>query len=281
MLVFAYDASLHGDWVAHYAIRFAESSEPRRLRLVHVLDQPPAAHLPGCLARIAAECAVLDVELDTQVVPGRHADISERILELTPPGATVITGTRARPRSRSFLAGTSSARLLAAGRVGVIALHIVQPGILGQPGRVLLPVLDRAPIATRALPLLRLLGTDLDRLHVAVVRTRSPLQARFGSADRLQRLLADDARDLAAIEHALRLGLAPHHPHLDGSVTVTTDGAREVALLAARYHSRLICLDAVPSPPPRHPAPGAHLERLLRLAPADVAIYQPAPGAGS
>ncbi len=278
MLVFAYDASLHGDWVAHYAIRFAASGAPRQLRLVHVEDQPPADHLPACLARIAAECAALDVELETRVVARGKADVSDRILELTPAGATVITGTRARPRARSFLAGTSSARLLAALDVGVIALHIVAPGILGQPGRVLLPVLDRAPVAARALPLLRLLGADLDRLHVAAVRTRSPLQARFGSVNRLARLLVDDARHLAAVEHDLRLGLAPHHPHLDGSVTATTDDAREIALLAARHHARLICLDAEPSPAPRHPAPGAHLERVLRIAPADVAIYHPPPG---
>lgn len=263
-LVFAYDGSLHGDWVAHYAIRFAASRTPRRLRLVHVAGDPPTA-LPAQLDRIAAECAVLGVALTAEVVDRGGADVPARLLAVVPPGAIVITGTRARPRARGFLGGTASARLLTAERIGVIALRIVQPGVLGQPNRVLLPVIDGAPVAARVLPLLRLLGADLERLHVAHLRARSALRTRLTSAEGQQRLLATDARHLAAIEQALARGLAPLAPHLDGSLAVTADLAREIALVAARHHARLIALDA---------AGDAPLERILQLAPADVAIYR-------
>jgi hypothetical protein len=33
MLVFAYDGSLNGDWIAHYAVRFALASATPQLRL--------------------------------------------------------------------------------------------------------------------------------------------------------------------------------------------------------------------------------------------------------
>lgn len=267
MLIFAYDGSLHGDWVAHYALRFAASQAPRHLRLVHVTDAPPVAELPARLDRIAAEAARLGVAVDIELVPHGDGDVAAALLALAPAGATVITGTRARPRARSFLAGTSSARLLAARAVGVIALHIVAPGVLGQPGRVLLPILDRGPLAARALPLLQLLRPDLDHLHVALIRERSALRARLGSAGEQRRAHADDARHLAAVEHALRLGLAPVPPVIDGSVTVAPDVAREIALAAARHRARLICLDA-------EATGGGALERVLRVAPADVAIVR-------
>ena len=61
---------------------------------------------------------------------------------------------------------------------------------------------------------------------------------------------------------------------LDSSVVVASDAAHEIALQAARHRSRLICLDAdAPSPTGRLIA-GTALERILRDAPADVAVYR-------
>ena len=41
MLVCAYDGSLNGDWVVHYAVRFAATTPERRLRLRSVLPGFP------------------------------------------------------------------------------------------------------------------------------------------------------------------------------------------------------------------------------------------------
>jgi nucleotide-binding universal stress UspA family protein len=275
VLVFAYDGSLNDDWVAHYAARFAANTDARRLHLVHVHDADGlSAHVPDRLARIAAECAVLGVELETQLVARGGADVASRILDLTPPGATVVAGARMRPRARALLAGTVSARLLDTRRVPVIAIRVVHPGALGQPGRVLLPVADRAGFAAGALPLLRLLGADLDRLHVLLVREVSRLRARLEFTEAVQRLLADGHRRLALIEDELRVGLAPHVPMVDSSVVGAPDAAHEIALQAARHRSRLICLDADAPLPTGRLIAGDPLERVLRDAPADVAVYR-------
>ena len=73
MLVFAYDGSLNGDWVAHYAVRFAANTPARTLRLVHVADAPPESSLDERIARIADESKVLGVALETELAPRRGA----------------------------------------------------------------------------------------------------------------------------------------------------------------------------------------------------------------
>ena len=275
-LVFAYDGSLNGDWVAHYAIRFAANTAARRLRLVHVYDDAPAGPWADRLARIAAECAVVGVALEPEAIRRGGADVAGLILDHA-PGATVIAGARARPRGRALLAGTVAARLLEARRAAVIAIRVVHPGALGQPGRVLLPVVDRPGFAAGAAPLVRLLGPDLERLHLVLVRETSSLRARFQSAGARERLVLDGRRRLAVIEDELRAALGPTAPSLDARVVVGPDAAREIALAAARHRARLICLDA--DAPRRRGwlAPGADVERILRDAPADVAVYRSRP----
>ncbi len=173
----------------HYAARFASNAEDRRLRLVHVHDGSPALHLPERIERIAEECRRLGVTLEPELhVRGAEGGGRAAHRGLVPPGreTTLVCGTRARPRKLAFLAGTVSARLLEAARFRVVALRVVQPGVLGQPGRVLLPLAERAAGAAHALPLFRLLGGDLRRLHVLFVRELSRL--RFVCVEPLEAL---------------------------------------------------------------------------------------------
>jgi nucleotide-binding universal stress UspA family protein len=272
VLAFAYDGSLNGDWVAHYAVRFASNTAARKLRLIHVREPARAAHLSERLARIAAECAVVDVAFEAEVVEPGAGDVAARILAAAGPGTTVIAGTRARPRARSFLAHTVSARLLAARQVPVIAIRVVHPGVLGQPGRVLVPVAERADFATAALPVLRLLGDDIERLHLLWVCAVSRLRARWQSAPAGARLIAAGRAGLIAVEDALRRGLAPLAPPLDATVVIAADPPREIVLQAARHRARLICLDH--DAPAAGPLARSSLEAVLRDAPADVAVFR-------
>ena len=86
MLVFAYDGSLNGDWVAHYAVRFAVHTGARTLRLVHVREG---------LARVAAaksassasptSARLLGVGLEIDLVERGGTDVAERLLQYVPP----------------------------------------------------------------------------------------------------------------------------------------------------------------------------------------------------
>ena len=276
MLVFAYDGSLNGDWVAHYAVRFAANTPVRRLRLVHVHEASPVPQLRERIARIADECKVLGVALETDLVGPGGAGVAARLLECVPRGATLIAGTRARPRNAVFLAGTVAARLLEAGRVPVVAIRVVHPGVLGQPGSVLLPLAAPAGSAARALFLLRLLGEDLLRLHVLFVRELPRLRLRVLTGEGAARLLAEGRASASTVEEALRTALAPHRFELDSSVVVSDDAPREVLLHAGKHRSRLICLDASERTSPARLFYRDPIERVLRDAPSDVAVYRSA-----
>jgi nucleotide-binding universal stress UspA family protein len=274
VLVFAYDGSLNGDWVAHYAVRFAVHTGGRTLRLVSVRDALPESHLEERIGRIADECKVLGVGLEVDLIARGGTDVAERLLQYVPLGATVIAGTRARPRNFSLLAGTVSARLLEAGRFSVIAIRVVHPGVLGQPGSVLLPLAGAPRAAANALPLLRLLGGDLRHLHVLVVREVPHLRFRFLRSKRAERLLAGGYALVATIEEELRVGLALHRFDLDSSVVVSDDAPKEILLHAAKHRSRLICLGASRRTWRQRLVYGAPIERVLRDTPSDVAVYR-------
>lgn len=277
MLVFAYDGSLHGDWVAHYAVRFAANTPEQRLRVVHVHDGAPEGHLAERLARIAAEGKIVGVAVESEVVPGRPGHVAERLRELVPEGATLVAGTRARPRGGALLAGTVSATLLETALFPVIALHVAHPGVLGQPGRVLLPLSGRPRPVENAMPLLRLLAQDLRHLHVLFVRELSHLRFRLLGTETAERLLSEGRAFLAPIEDALREAV-PRHPFaLDSTVVLSDDTPREILLHARRHHARLICLAASKRTLPHRLVYGSPVELVLRSAPADVAIYRTPP----
>lgn len=270
MLVFAYDGSLNGDWVAHYAVRFAANRSERKLRLVHLYEESPEPYLQERIARIARECELFGVTLELELSARGSTDVAERLLSLVPPGAVLVAGTRARPRGTAFLAGTVSARMIEARRCPVIAIRVVHPGVLGRPGSVLLPVEARSHEVRHALALLRLLGPDLHRLDLLLVREVSRLRLRFLSDEGASRLLGEGRAFLAPLEEELRQGLAPQPVELDSRVVVSDDASREILLYASRHRSRLICLKA----PERPLAPrGEPVERILRDTPSDVAVY--------
>ena len=276
MIVFAYDGSLNDDWVAHYAVRFAAHTPERRLRLLHVHQGAPAAGIEPRLARIAEECAHQGVTLATELHAAGAMGVAERLLELVPADSrtTLVAGTRARPRNLAFLAGTVSARLFAAARFRVLAIRVVQPGLLGQPGRVLLPLPAPAQSAAHALPLLGLLGPDLRQLHLLLVHEVSRTRFRFMSARTARRLLAEERASASRLEEELRAGLAPHRFELDASAVVSDDLPKEILVFAGKLRSRLVCLGAPERTLAQRLAYGSPIEQVLRDAPCDVAVYR-------
>jgi nucleotide-binding universal stress UspA family protein len=251
VLTFAYDGSLHGGWAAHYAVRFAANTPDRTLRLVHV-GEPATSHVAEGIARIAHECDVAGVVLAAELHGRLGAPLVTRLLELVEDDAILVTGTRA--HERALFSGSVPARLLAAGRFEVIAIRVVHGGLLGQPGRVLLP-LDRDPrAAARAAPLLTLLGADLHRLHVLLPRQCS-------------------RASVARTEGELRKGLGSHRVHLDSSVLGSARLPTEILAEAARHRSRLICLRASERMLSSSLLRGSFVDQVLRESSVDVAVY--------
>lgn len=278
MLVLAYDGSLNGDWVAHYAVRFAANTTERTLRLVHVRDGDPTTHLKERIALIGAECERVGVALELELLARGREGVADRILAAVPadPTTTIVCGTRARPRQHAFLAGTVSARLLQAARCRIVAIKVAHPGLLGQPGRVLLPVAGHPRGASAPLDLLKLLGPDLHHLHVLLVREVSALRFRILTAERTERMLVSGRGYVARLESDLRAGLAPLTFGLDSSVVVSDDVPREILVQAGKHRVRLVCLGASERRLHQRLVYGDPIELVLREATADVAVYRSA-----
>jgi len=148
--------------------------------------------------------------------------------------------------------------------------------VLGQPGRVLLPLAGHPRGAAQALPLLRLLGADLSHLHVLFVREVSRLRRLDHPHDTLEALLAEGRAFVERIEAESRAALLPHRCDIDGSVVLSNDAAREILVHAGKIRARLVCLGASERTLSQRLVRGNPIERILRDAPADVAVYRSA-----
>lgn len=277
MLVFAYDGSLNGDWIAHYALRFARATLTRRLHLVHVFDQTPSNETEGRIARIVEESAQQGVSLSTEMRRSSRGSASAAVLAALPDAhdTILVTGTRAQPRNLCYLADTVAAQLLAQAPCAVLALHVVHPAWLGQPGHVLLPFTTDHAAPHAALPLLHLLAPDLRELQVLMVHELSSLRFRLLGSRAAQRMIAAAQLRADAIETLLRDALTEHPCVVDASAVVSDDAAKETLVLAARLRSRLIGLDA--GQLPAHPTYAHPLEQILRDSSSDVVLYRAAP----
>ncbi|BCU07550.1 universal stress protein [Allochromatium tepidum] len=69
MFGFAYDGSINGDWVSHYAVQLAGTHPDRTLRLVHVRDgRVESSRLAEKLDRLRLECESQGVRLETHLL---------------------------------------------------------------------------------------------------------------------------------------------------------------------------------------------------------------------
>lgn len=276
MICLAYDGSLGGDWVARYAIRFAARSPERRLSLLHVADGSLASgQIEARIERLARECRAMGVEPCSEVL-APHGGTVGALLRAVPQSADtmLLCGTRLRARGQSYLRGTVTDQLLRLHPWPLLALRVVQPGQLGAPRDLLLPLAAAAGGVEPLLPALRLFLPDLERIHLLLGHPLSPFAQRRLAPERLQALRAAGNRQLAEAAAVLQRQRGEWSGHLDQSLALGSDWRREIVLHASRLKSGLILLG--------QPAPGkaAHwfgeswLEALLRTAPCDVAIVR-------
>lgn len=275
MLWFAYDGSVNGDWVARYAIRLASHAPGRTVRLLHVhRGDAPHEWLGTKLDRIEHECGEADVRLEPMVRPARGG-VLHTILEEIPegPDSLVVCGTRVRATGRGYLAGTLSEELLRLGRWNVLALRVLQPGLLGVPRRFLVPVAGHPRGLAQAWPFLELFAPDMRELHVLHVVARGTGLAPLGRR-RLAERRTRGREYVDAIERELRARLTLSDGILDSIVRVADDWVGQLIIHASQHRSQLICVGASERGLPHRLLAGNPLERLLRTSPCDVGVYR-------
>jgi nucleotide-binding universal stress UspA family protein len=279
MLFFAYDGSINGDWVSHYAIRLAAHRDDRILKLVHVDDGTISRDdLEAKLGRIEQVCARAGVSLETHREP-RQDDVLGALETLVPQGreSYLVCGTRVRSGKRGILSGTISEQLLRAVRFNVLAVRVVQPGLLGMPRSLLLPVSGHPRGFQSGLPFLRLFAADVAHLHILLVQRVGRFRFRRLSYDRAERLRETGRAYCQRIERELAEQLGLGDALMDAAAVVSDDVPKEIVIYANQTKSQLIYVGASERNLTQRFLYGNPVEQLLREAPCDVAIYRGLP----
>jgi nucleotide-binding universal stress UspA family protein len=276
MLCFAYDGSINGDWVSHYALRLALHHPAKTLRLIHIRDGLLAsAALDEKLERIAEDCRRLGVAFEPHIAAATK-DVLAAIDGAVPTGqqAYLVCGTRVRAGRRGLLAGTISEGLLSAARRNVLAVRVMQPGVMGLPRELLLPVSGHPQGFQSGLPFLRLLAPDVTVLHLLYVQRVGRLRFRFLSHAEAELLREPGQEYGRRIEAELTQQLDLRATLVDAAVIVSDDVPKEIVIHASRLKSRLIYLGASERNLRQRLLYGNPIEQILRDAPCDVAVYR-------
>jgi len=275
MLHFAYDGSIHGDWVARYATRMATRLPDPGLHVLHVEDRQLAnADVEAGLDRIKAACAELALPVEVTVAPARSS-VADTLLELVPADPThfLVCGTRVRQKGRGFLADTVSEQLLRAGRCQVLSVRVVQPGLLGGPRSILIPVSGRPEGIRVGLPFLRLLVSEASKVEVLLVHRVSHRRFRQMSHAEALRLVEHGQHYVSTVKHSMSTELDLPLGQVDGTAILSDDIPKEIAIHAGKHKSQLIYMGASVRSLRTRSVYGNPIEQVLRNAPCDVAIY--------
>ncbi len=276
-IVFAYDGSTHGDWVARYAIRLARASEAG-LEVVHVDDGATAdALIESRLVHLREVAAALGVEVSLRSLPAPTTGGVARLLDAAVPtgaGRIIVSGLRARKSSRGLLRGTVSDQLLRFGNHDVLAIRVVSPALLGHARHILLSLSQNPRAADRAGQFLRLFAPELT--HLSLLTVMSPRLGRLSSptSGDLRSLRARGTYYLRSVEARLRGALSPLELAFDPHGAVSSDWSTEITRYAARARAELMLVGSTDRTLAGQWVFGNPLERVLRDAVCDVAIFR-------
>jgi nucleotide-binding universal stress UspA family protein len=276
MIILAHDGSLYGDWVARYALRFAAADADRRLLLLHVLDNRiDPAFVAARFARLTEACEEAGITCHQELLPiGKSVYRTLRQAIPHDPQALLVCGTRVKPRHQALLVGSVAELLLRMHECPVLALRVVQPGLLGLPHHLLLPLAGHQAGFARIWPIFRRLAPQLRRVHFLYAVTVNPLAEPLHSPARQALLRQSGERYLDRIYGELKEHLEEPAFTLDRRVVVTSDWPHQVLIEASRLKVQMLLLGASERSLAHRVFRGHFLERVLRETPCDVGIYR-------
>ncbi len=272
---FAYDGSIHGDWVSHYAVRLAAGHAEKILHLVHVAEEQPAEVPFEKIDRIRGECRRLDVNLEWHA-PSPRATWLQTLFSAVArgPDSYLVCGMRSRERKRGLLSGSVAEQLLRSRYCHVLAIRVVQPGLLGLPRQFLLPVSGHPRGFRSGLPFLKLFTGGLSQLHLLHVQLVSRWRFRMLSHDAAEKLQRPGQAYCERIKREIRDQIPWEPGLLDAQVVVSDDIPKEIIIAANKTKSRLIYMGASERNLTKRFFFGNPIEQVLRKTTCDVAVYR-------
>lgn len=272
---FAYDGSIHGDWVSHYAARLASIHDHKQLHLVHVGGAAANRTLQHKIERIRQECDQVGVDLVVQD-PQATGSLFRTLRSSVPAGldSYLVCGTRSHERKQGLLKGSLSEALLRSQHCHVLAIRVVQPGLLGLPRRLLMPVSMHPQVLRSGLPFLRLFAPQVSRLHILHVVQVSGTRFRLLSPARAEALRQPGQVFCERIEKDLCDEFSFGADTVDAQAVVSDNVPKEIVIAATQTKSRLIYMGASERTLTEWSIFGNPIEQVLGDATCDVAIYR-------
>lgn len=276
MIILAHDGSIYGDWVARYAVRFAASEQDRKLLVLHVREGRICPEVvESRLSLIASECDSFDVEFLPKYLP-LGSSVYRSLRQAIPPNkkALLICGTRVKSRKNRYLAGSVAEKLLRMHECPILALRVVQPGLLGNPHDLLLPLAGHLQGFPRIEPVLRRLASHLRLVHVyRVMQVNSLRHPHLSPA--MKHILKQKGRSyLSKFRDEMETKLGPVAFRCDQKVMISSDWAHEVLVQASRLKAQLMLLGLSERSLAYRVLHSASIERILHETPCDVGIYR-------
>ena len=276
MIILAHDGSIYGDWVARYAIHFAAQEQDHKLLLLHVVDGKVGPEIVDSrFSSLAAECDACNVEFLPQHLllgPSVHRTLRQAIPP--DPEALLVCGTRVKPRRQNYLAGTVSEKLLRMHQCPVVALRVVQPGLLGNPHELLLPLAGHLHGYFRVAPILLRLGPSLRSLHMCRAMRINPLRHPQLSRERELLLKEIGRKYLAKFQTEMEEALGPLPFRCEQQTVIASDWVLEILLQASRLRSQLMLLGLSERSLAYRVFHSTEIERIIHETPCDIGIYR-------
>lgn len=275
-IFFAYDGSTNGDWVARYAIRLAARGPEHQLTILHAIDgQVSEDRLNAGLTFIERIATEVGLEIRTERLSVR-TDVVRALIGAIPPGpeTLLVCGARAQGRRRGFLSGTVSKALLAHHEFDVVAYRVVQPGLLGIARRILLPLSGSRYGVVPALPLMRLLALDVEDIRLLRVLVVPWMRRRRIREDTESRLRREGYASLSVLADHLSTETGIQRNLIGRQVVVAEEWAGQVIVSAGQERADLICLEAPRASLRNRVIGGDPVEKIMRDASCDVAVFR-------
>ena len=159
----------------------------------------------------------------------------------------------------------------------MLALRVVQPGLLGVPLDFLLPVSGHPRGLRLAIPFLKLFAPDIARVHLLMVKQPALISSRLLPHAVRELLRSSGQTYLQRLERELSDAIEMPPARLDATVVVSDDVAGEIIHHANRTKSRLIVFGASERSLAQRVFNRGPIEQVLRETPCDLAIYRGVP----
>ncbi len=276
MIYLAYDGSLNGDWIFRYALRLASQSEEKKLHLIHVRDGGlPEELVEQKLLDLREECRAADIGLIREIRP-LEKSVFQSLLRAVPEGRShcLVCGTRVRSRRQTYLSGTVSEQLLRQRKFSVMAVRVVQPGLLGNPHHFLIPLAGHPRGFASGWPVFRLFLPQVATVHLLRCIKISSFHSRNLSLQKKRSLHEKGFKHLSKVRDEILEKKGSPEFFLDLYIAVSNDWVREILVHASTLKIQMILLGASERTLARRVLQSDPFERLLRDSPCDVGIYR-------